>query len=141
MVPRRRPAPSMRVVAAWTDEDLKQIASAEEVKVAGQHPDGTLGNPVTVWCVGDGDTIYIRSAVKGRSAGWYRGVEQTHRGRIWVGRIQKDVEFVDADSEVNDQVDTAYRAKYRRYAGPILDSCLTPEARSTTLRVTPHSTR
>ena len=128
-------------MAAWTSDELSKIAAAEEVQIAAQLRDGTLADRVTVWAVRHGDTIYIRSAVKGRNAVWYRNVELTHRGRISGGRIQKDVEFVDAEAEVNDQVDAAYRAKYRRYAGPILDSCLTPEARSTTLRVTPHSTR
>jgi hypothetical protein len=95
---------------------------------------------VTVWLVRAGDDLYVRSAVKGRNAAWYRGVLETHRGRIWAGgtkRIEKDVDFVDADPKVNDEVDAAYRSKYRRYAGPVLDSCLTAEARSTTLRVTP----
>jgi len=128
-------------MAAWTSDDLNKIASAEEIQIAAQRRDGTVSDRVIVWAVQHGDTIYIRSAVKGRNAAWYRNLEQAHRGRIWGGRIQKDVEFVDADAEVNDQVDAAYRAKYKRYAGRILNSCLTPEARSTTLRVTPASTR
>jgi len=127
-------------MAAWTSDELSKIAAAEEVQIAAQLRDGTLADRVTVWAVRHGDTIYIRSAVKGRNAVWYRNVELTHRGRISGGRIQKDVEFVDAEAEVNDQVDAAYRAKYKRYAGPILNSCLTPVARSTTLRVTPQPT-
>jgi hypothetical protein len=47
------------------------------------------------------------------------------------------VRFEEADPLVNDQVDAAYRTKYRRYAGRILNSCLTPEARATTLRLEP----
>ena len=128
-------------MAAWTSDELNKIAAAEEVQIAAQLRDGTLADRVTVWAVRHDDTIYIRSAVKGRNAAWYRNVEQTHRGRISGGRIHKDVEFVDADAEVNDPVDAEYRAKYKRYAGPILNSCLTPVARSTTLRVTPHSAR
>ena len=126
-------------MAAWTSDELNKIAAAEEVQIAAQLRDGTLADRVTVWAVRHGDAIYIRSAVKGRNAVWYRNVVQTHRGRISSGRIQKDVEFVDADAEVNDHVDAEYRAKYKRYAGPILNSCLTPVARSTTLRVTPQS--
>src|SRR5579859_5434693 len=128
-------------MAAWTSDELNKMAAVEEIQIAAQLRDGTLADHVTVWAVRHGDTIYIRSAVKGRNAAWYRNVKQTHRGRISGGRIRKDVEFVDADAEVNDQVDAEYRAKYERYAGPILNSCLTPVARSTTLRVTPHSTR
>ncbi len=40
---------------------------------------------------------------------------------------------------MNDEVDTAYRAKYRRYAGSILNSVLTPEARSATLKLVPRA--
>ena len=130
------------MTTAWTsDDELNKIGSAEEIQVAPQRRDGTLQDRVTVWAVRHADAIYIRSAVKGRHAAWYRSVEQTHRGRIWGGRIQKDVAFGDANEQVNDEVDAAYRSKYRRYAGRILNSCLTPEARSTTLQVMPASSR
>jgi hypothetical protein len=33
--------------------------------------------------------------------------------------------FIDAEDEVDGQIGAAYRDKYRRYAGPILDSVLT----------------
>ena len=92
---------------------------------------------MTVWLVRAGDDLYVRSAVKGRDAAWYRGVLETHRGRIWGGGMEIDVDFVTAGPKVNDEVDAAYRSKYRRYAGPVLESCLTAEARATTLRVTP----
>jgi hypothetical protein len=59
---------------------------------------------------------------------------------LWAGGIENDVTFVNAPLDVYDEVDGAYRAKYRRYAGRNLDSCLTPEARSTTLKVVPRST-
>lgn len=124
-------------MAAWTGDELKRIGSAEEIQIAAQRPDGTLRDRVTVWAVRQGDAIYVRSAVRGRNAAWYQGVKRAHRGRIWADRIQKDVEFVEADSGVNDDVDAAYRTKYQRYGGRILNSCLTPEARSTTLQVTP----
>jgi hypothetical protein len=48
---------------------------------------------------------------------------------------------VDADLDIDDEVDAAYRAIYRRYAGSILNSVLTPQARSTTIKLLPRSTR
>jgi hypothetical protein len=48
--------------------------------------------------------------------------------------------FVDADDEVNDQVDAQYRAKYRRYAEPIVGSIVRPAARSATIKLVPRST-
>ena len=127
-------------MASWTGDESSRLARAEEVEIAPRRGDGSLRPRVTVWLVRAGDDLYVRSAVKGRDAAWYRGVQETHRGRIWARgkeRIEKDVDFVTADPEVNDDVDAAYRSKYRRYAGRILDSCLTPDARSTTLRLEP----
>ena len=107
------------------------------MQIAPLRRDLGLGPPVTVWAVRRGDDIYIRSAVRGRNAAWFRAVQQTHKGRIWGGGIEKDVTFLDAEPDVNDEVDAAYRTKYRRYAGRILNSCLTPEARSTTIKLVP----
>ena len=45
--------------------------------------------------------------------------------------------FVDADRSVADQIDRAYRTKYRRYAANIVNSVLTPGARSATIRLVP----
>ena len=36
--------------------------------------------------------------------------------RIWAGGIEKDVTFVDADHDIDDEIDAAYRTKSRRYA-------------------------
>jgi hypothetical protein len=46
---------------------------------------------------------------------------------------------VDAHHGLEDHIDAAYRAKYRRYAGRILNSVLSPEAQSTTLKLEPSS--
>jgi len=126
-------------MAAWNREELDKLAGREEIDVAPKGADGELGRRVTVWAVGHGDALYVRSAVKGRNAAWYRGVRKTHAGRVWGGRLAKDVTFAD-DHSVNDELDSAYRKKYGRYGG-IVDSCLTDEARATTLRVMPASTR
>ena len=44
---------------------------------------------------------------------------------------------VDASGEVDDELDAAYRAKYRRYAKSTTDAINSPAARSTTLRLLP----
>jgi len=123
----------------WTKDELTKIGSAEEVQIASLRRDGTLRKPVTVWVVPHGDSLYIRS-VRGRNGVWFRGVQQAHIGRIWASGVEKDVSFVDADRDVDGEVDAAYRAKYRRYAGNILNSVLTPEARSTTTKLEQRST-
>jgi hypothetical protein len=126
-------------MSKWTSDELTRIGSAEEIQIAARRRDGTLRRPVTVWVVPSGDSLYARS-VNGRKSAWFRGVGETHEGRIWAGGVEKDVTFVEADHGTDDQVDTAYRAKYRRYAGSILNSVLTPQARSTTLKLVPRST-
>jgi len=45
--------------------------------------------------------------------------------------------FTDADPRLNDAIDAAYRAKYRRYQARIVDSIVSPEARSATIRLLP----
>ncbi|HEX9096074.1 MAG TPA: DUF2255 family protein [Candidatus Dormibacteraeota bacterium] len=62
-------------------------------------------------------------------------------GRISAGRVEKDVTFVDAGDDLADKIDAAYRDSYRRYSGSILNSVLTPQARSTTTKLLPRSTR
>jgi hypothetical protein len=124
-------------MAPWKTDELARIGGAEEVEIEVRGRGDDLRPPVTVWLVRMGDDLYVRSAVKGRNAAWFRAVRETHEGRVSGGGANKDVRFEEADPSVNDQVDAAYRSKYRRYAGRILDSCLTPEARSTTLRIVP----
>ena len=119
----------------WKRDQLDKIGKAEEVQIASIRRDGTLRKPVTVWVARDGDDLYIRS-VGGRSGQWFRATQEKHEGRIRAGVVQQDVTFVDAADD-NEAVDAAYRAKYRRYAGRILDSVLTPEARSTTIKMVP----
>jgi hypothetical protein len=123
----------------WTSDQLDKFGRAEEVQIASVRADGTLRKRVTVWAVRHGDDLYVRS-VRGRSGHWFRGTQERHEGRVAVGRVQQDVSFVNADPDVEADVDSAYRTKYGGYAGRILNSVLTPEARSTTIRLVPRST-
>ena len=127
-------------MTAWTADELTRIGSAEELQIASLRPDGTLRKPVTIWVIRDGEGLYVRS-VKGPTALWFRGTQDKHKGRIRAGGVEKDVTFVDAEHNINDDVDAAYRAKYRRYAGSTLNSVLTAQARSTTIKLVPRSTR
>jgi hypothetical protein len=123
----------------WTSDQLDKVGRAEELQISSVRRDGTLRKAVTVWVVRHGDDLYVRS-VAGRRGHWFRATEEKHEGRIRAGTVQQDVGFVDADHEIYDQVDAAYRAKYRRYAGSILNSVLTPGARSSTIKIVPRST-
>ena len=125
-------------MTGWTSEELTKIEAADELEIASIRLDGTLRNLVTIWVVRLGDDLYIRS-VNGRTGAWFRGTQVRHEGRIGAGGVEKDVTFVDADDGINDQIDDAYRSKYRRYAPSIVGSVLTPGARSATIKLVPRS--
>jgi hypothetical protein len=125
-------------MTGWTSDELTKIEAADELEIASIRLDGTLRNLVTIWVVRVGDDLYVRS-VNGRTGAWFRGTQVRHEGRIGAGGVEKDVTFVDADDGINDQIDDAYRSKYRRYAPSIVGSVLTPEARSATINLVPRS--
>ena len=122
-------------MAGWTSDELSKIGAAEELEIATVRSDGTLRRPVTIWVVRVGDDLYVRS-VNGRSATWFRGALDRHEAHIQAGGVGKDVSLVETD-DMNDEIDAAYRAKYRRYAASIVNTTLTPQARAATLKLTP----
>ena len=126
-------------MTAWKSDELDKIATAEELEIASVRGDGRLRNPVTIWVVRLGDDLYVRS-VNGRTSAWFRGTQDRHEGHIRAGGVEKDIIFVDAAPDLNDQIDAAYRTKYRRYAASIINSIVSPEARSTTIKLVPRST-
>jgi hypothetical protein len=79
--------------------------------------------------------------VNGRNAVWFRGIQTLGQGRIQAGGVEKDVSFVEETvPEVNEQIDAAYRNKYRHYSASIVNTVLTPGARSATIKLVPRST-
>jgi hypothetical protein len=110
-------------VTGWTSDELAKIGTAQELQLASARRDGTLRTPRTIWVVRVGDDLYVRS-MYGRAGG-----------------VAKDVTFADADPDLNDQIDAAYRDKYRRY-GPsiIIGGVVNPGARAATIKLMPRST-
>lgn len=126
-------------MTAWTSEELNKIGRAEELQIATLRSDGTLRKPVIIWVVRVGDDLYVRS-VNGRGSAWFGGVQTRYEGHVRAGGVDKDVTFVEeSDSSINDQIDAAYAAKYRRYAS-IAKSMTTPAVRAATIKLVPHQT-
>jgi hypothetical protein len=125
-------------MAAWTSDELTKIGAVEELEIASLRLDGTLRNPVTIWVVRNGDDLYVRS-VNGRTAAWFRGAQDRHEAHIHAGGIDRDVLLAET-GDMNDEIDAAYRTKYRRYAASIIDGIVTPKARHATLKLTRRST-
>jgi hypothetical protein len=120
----------------WTSEELDKIGASEEIQLSSLKEDGTLRRSTTIWVVRVGDGLYVR-AVNGRTGVWFRSTQVKHQGHIKAGRIEKDVNFVDADPAINDQVDTAYRNKYRHYSANIVNTVLTDVSRASTTKLVP----
>ena len=120
----------------WPREELEKIAAADELQLASARPDGRLRKPVTIWVVRLGDDIYVRS-VNGRNSHWFRGVEDRHEGHIRAGGVDKDVRFVEAGDDVNDEIEAAYRTKYRQYNASVVEPLFTPGAKAATLELVP----
>ena len=122
-------------MTGWTADELENIEAADELEIASLRSDGTLGSSRTIWVVRVDDDLYVRS-VNGRASDWFRGTQRRHKGRIRAGGLEKDVAFVEADADL-ERIDDAYRENYRRYPKSIVDSTLTPQARSAALKLMP----
>ena len=124
-------------MTTWTNDELNKIGRAEELQIASLRRDGTLRNAVTIWVVRVGDDLYVRS-VNGCTSTWFRGVQTRHEGQIRAGGVVKDVTFVEEpDSTIHEQIDAAYRTKYRRYAESIVNTTVSTEARTATIKLVP----
>ncbi|HET6945191.1 MAG TPA: DUF2255 family protein, partial [Gaiellaceae bacterium] len=109
-----------------------------ELELASVRRDRTLRKPVTIWVVRHGDDLYVRSA-DGRGSTWFRGTQDSREGHIHAGGVDKDVTFVEAGGEADDEIDTAYRTKYHRYDARYVDPIVSAEAQAATLRLVPRS--
>jgi hypothetical protein len=124
-------------MTTWTSNELTEIGTADELRIASLRRNGTLRNPVTIWVVRLGGDLYVRS-VNGRNGAWFRYAQERHEGRIWAGGVDKDVTFVeaDADAALNDQIDAAYRSKYG-YSPASVNHITSAEARAATIKLVP----
>ena len=122
-------------MSTWTKDELDKIGNADELRLATARPDGSLHRPVTIWVVRHGDDLYIRS-YRGTGGSWFRRARERREGRIQAGGVDKHVTLADADHNLDDQIDAAYRAKYRRYPSYV-EPMITPQARATTIRLLP----
>jgi len=121
----------------WTIDELDIIGTADELELASMRRDGTLRNPVTIWVICIGHDLYVR-CVNGRAGAWFCGTLVRHEGRIRSGGIEKDVSFVEeTDPAINQQIDAAYRSKYRHYDTRYVDPMVAQEARASTLKLVP----
>ena len=122
-------------MAGWTSDELDAIGATDELRLSSTRADGTLRKPVTIWVVRVGDDLYVRSAT-GRGSGWFQGVQDSHEGRVSAGGVEKDVVFAEVEGP-RDEIDEAYRTKYRSYPAAYVDPMITPDVQAATLQLVP----
>ena len=126
-------------MSGWIKAELDKIAKADDLHIAPFREDGkTYGTPTWIWSVKAGDALYVRG-YNGQQSRWYRAAIRQKAGRIIAAGMTKEVAFEavsgSGDDSINDQIDEAYRVKYR--GSPYLRPMISERARAATVRVAP----
>lgn len=124
----------------WTDDQLRRLGEATEVQLASRRADGSLRPYVTMWDVGVGDDLYVRSA-GGPDRPWYRHALASGTGRIRADGVEVDVAFAEASDDAQTAIDDAYHRKYDNYGPRIVGSVVGPDAHPVTIRLMPEAGR
>jgi hypothetical protein len=125
-------------VTTWPPDELAAVGDADELEIASRRPDGSLRSFVTIWVVGAGEDIYVRSA-HGRDNPWFRRAVASGEGRIRAGGVDRDVAFEepDADQALDAAIDAAFHAKYDHNGPDLVDPVVSAESARATLRLEP----
>jgi hypothetical protein len=125
-------------MTAWSKDELRKIAEANDLHIPPFREDGvTHGTPTWIWSVAVEDALYVR-AYNGQKSRWYQAAVRQKAGRITAAGMTKEVTFEPVDGPISDDIDDAYRAKYRR--SKFLSPMIGARARSATVKVMPRST-
>ncbi|NZD54321.1 DUF2255 family protein [Rhizobium leguminosarum] len=119
----------------WSDDELSKIDQADDLKIAPFRDDGaTYGTPTWIWEVVVDGSLYVRG-YHGQKSRWHQAAVQQQAGRIIAAGMTRTVAFEPVDGPMNDRIDDAYRAKYRKsqYLPPMVSA----RARAATVRITP----
>ena len=122
-------------MSAWTKEELRKIAAADDLHISPFREDGvTYGTPTWIWSVVVGDDLFVRG-YNGQRSRWYQAAVKQKAGRIASAGMTKEVAFEPVQGPVNDRIDDAYRQKYKGSA--YLKPMIGERARSATVKITP----
>jgi hypothetical protein len=120
---------------AWAKNELRKIAEADDLHISPFREDGkTYGTPTWIWSVVIGDALYVR-AYNGQNSRWYQAALRQKAGRISTAGMTKEVAFEPVEGAINEQIDDAYRKKYKD--SPYLKPMIGKRARSATIRIVP----
>ena len=119
----------------WSKQELSKIANSDDLHISPFREDGkTYGTPTWIWSVVLDDCLYVR-AYNGQSSRWYQAALRQKAGRMTASGLTKEVSFEPVTGAVNDQIDEAYRTKYK--GSPYLAPMIGARARGATVRITP----
>jgi hypothetical protein len=119
----------------WDKSELSKMAAADDLHISPFREDGvTYGTPTWIWSVVIGDSLYAR-AYNGQGSRWYKAAVSQEAGRIRIAGAAHEVAFEAVSGDINDQIDEAYREKYR--TSPYLSPMIGDRARAATVRITP----
>ena len=122
-------------MSTWSKNELQKIAETDDLHISPFREDGkTYGTPRWIWSVVVDDALYVR-AYNGQNSRWYQAALRQKAGRINAAGITKEVSFDSVNGEINDQIDDAYRTKYK--GSPYLKPMIGETARSATVKVIP----
>jgi hypothetical protein len=123
----------------WSKEELSKIAASDDLRIAPFREDGkTYGTLTWIWSVVVDDTLYVR-AYNGQNSRWYQAAMQQKAGRITAAGLTKEVIFEAVQGPIQNQIDDAYRTKYRRskYLNPMIGK----DAQSATVKIMPRGSK
>ncbi|MGC2613557.1 MAG: DUF2255 family protein [Terracidiphilus sp.] len=122
-------------MSAWSQDELHKIADSDDLHISPFREDGVAyGTPTWIWSVAVDGALYVRG-YNGQKSRWYKAAVRQKAGRIIAAGITKEVTFEKTEGPINDRIDNAYRAKYKR--SPYLAPMISEQARSATVRITP----
>jgi hypothetical protein len=126
-------------LSAWPQDELRKIAQSDDLHIAPFREDGiTYGTPTWIWSVTVGGALYVRG-YNGQKSRWYKAAIRQKSGRIIAAGMTKEVSFEKTEGPINDRIDEAYRAKYKR--SPYLAPMIGEQARSATVQITPRTVK
>jgi hypothetical protein len=122
-------------MADWNKDELEKIAGADDLHISPFREDGvTYGTPTWIWSVVVDGALYVR-AYNGQRSRWYQSAMRQKAGRIKIAGITREVRFERVDGPIHDDIDEAYRAKYK--SSPYLKPMIGANARSATVKIDP----
>lgn len=126
-------------MSAWPQDELRKIADSDDLHIAPFREDGvTYGTPTWIWSVVIDDALYVRG-YHGQKSRWYKAAIRQKAGRIIAAGMTKEVAFQKVEGPINDRIDDAYRAKYKR--SPYLAPMISEQARSATVQIAPRAVK